>query len=656
VCTRDRPASLRACVDSLATQTRRPRELIVVDGGTVRLPARYRRRVRRRLAPVPVRWLATEPGLPRQRNLGAERATGSVVVFLDDDVVLEPGYLEAVAAVFEADDDRTIGGVGGAQVPDPTPAESAWRRAACRLFQLESYGDGRVKRSGRPAYLLSPTRTAEVEFLSGCNMSFRREVLAEHDFDERLCGYALGEDLSFSYAVGRRWRLVATPLARLDHRQARDGRPPTRAFRTMSVFNKYLFVREQRARGVLDWASYLWANLGDLLLRLRRPGAAGLAGTLRGYGAVLAHVATGRLPARTTPALVLPPLDAWPRVSVVVPARDEARTIDACLDSILAQRYPRERLEVIVVENGSRDATAERALVRAAVDARLRVVRSAARNHAEALNDGLAHARGDVVARVDAHSRIAPDYVRRVVRELRRRPRAAAIGGPFMPAGETPFERAAGAARSSPLGVGGGYGADRDAAPHPVRSVQCGAYRRDVLEAVGGFDAAMLHGEDEELNWRVVCAGHEIWLCPDLEQPYRPRATPGALLRQYWHYGRGRARVLAKHPAFLSPRHLVPSCFVAAAVLAVVAAVAGDATPLALLAGAWAIVLVAAGLLATRTLVVRDAVLVPIAVACLHVGYGAGMLVEAVASCLRRPGAARAPLGGSHPAPPLPSG
>jgi GT2 family glycosyltransferase len=241
-----------------------------------------------------VRFLATPPGLPRQRNIGATLAGGSVIVFLDDDVVLEPGYLAAIAAVYEDDSARAIGGVGGAQVPDPTPAESRLRRAVCRLFLLDSYGEGRLKRSGRPSYLLSPREQCTVEFLSGCNMSYRRDVLSELDFDERLCGYALGEDLDFSYRASRRWTLVVTPAARCDHRHAAGGRPETDDFRAMSAFNKYLFFREHVARGPLDWLPFVWSTIGRVLLRLRNPGRRGLRGMVRGHWLVLRHLATGR--------------------------------------------------------------------------------------------------------------------------------------------------------------------------------------------------------------------------------------------------------------------------------------------------------------------------------------------------------------------------
>ena len=214
-------------------------------------------------------------------------------------------------------------------------------------------------------------------------------------------------------------------------------------------------------------------------------------------------------------------------VSVVVPARDEERSLGLCLDSILTQHWPGDRLQVLVVENGSRDRTRDVAEAWAARDPRVSVVVSRAANHAEAMNVGIQAARGEIVARVDAHSHIDRRYVAEVVAAFDRHPGAAVVGGAFLAAGETPCERVAGFARSSRLGVGGGYGTDRIPHDHPVRSVQCGAYRREALLAVGGFDPAMAYGEDEDLNWRLRQRGFEVILCPALLQHYRPRASLG---------------------------------------------------------------------------------------------------------------------------------
>src|SRR5262249_4464861 len=239
-CTNGRGGPMTPCTAPAPRRTRHPEEIVIVDASTT--PALDAAdRLAECMRSCHVSLIGSPPGLPRQRNLGTLATTGSVVVYLDDDVVLDADYLAAVARTFEDDGTRQIGGVGGAQVPDPTPREGLLRRAACRLFLLDTYGRGVVKRSGRPDYVFSPRARTEVEFLSGCNMAYRREVLDALSFDERLDGYALGEDLQFSYRVSRRWKLVLTPEARLNHRHTGGGRPARDEHQAMAVFNRYLF-------------------------------------------------------------------------------------------------------------------------------------------------------------------------------------------------------------------------------------------------------------------------------------------------------------------------------------------------------------------------------------------------------------------------------
>ncbi|MDR7420621.1 MAG: hypothetical protein QN178_17110, partial [Armatimonadota bacterium] len=144
----------------------------------------------------------------------------------------------------------------------------------------------------------------------------------------------------------------------------------------------------------------------------------------------------------------------------------------------------------------------------------------------------------------------------------------------------------------------------------------------------GLFDPDMAYGEDEELNWRFVRAGATIMLCPALKQCYRPRSTLGALARQYWNYGQGRVRVVLKHPAFLRPKHVVPSLFVVALPVLVAESVVGGPAGMAAggVLGAYAALLAVEALRALKSGAWREAVLVPVAIFAMHVGYGGGMI------------------------------
>src|SRR5512135_2689892 len=105
-----------------------------------------------------------------------------------------------------------------------------------------------------------------------------------------------------------------------------------------------------------------------------------------------------------------------PLVSVVIPMRNEAAHIAACLDSILAQDYPAERLEIIVVDGDSDDDSLQ---VLRGYGTRLRVLRNPSRIVPAAMNIGIRAAHGDVIARVDAHTMLATDYIRVGVETLR---------------------------------------------------------------------------------------------------------------------------------------------------------------------------------------------------------------------------------------------
>ena len=330
-------------------------------------------------------------------------------------------------------------------------------------------------------------------------------------------------------------------------------------------------------------------------------------------------------------------LEAGPSVDVVVPAYDEELHIEECIDGVLAQDYEDGRLRLLVVDAGSTDRTRALAEARARGDERIVVVAERGRlTTPEALNVGLEISDSDVFARVDAHGKPATDYVSRAVEALRFGGEdVVGVGGQPSFEGGSPLGRAFTLARRSRLGVGGSV----YAAPGQreiVDTVPWGVYRRAALERVGGFDPAMNHGEDEELNWRLRQAGMSVMLDSAIRFEYVPRSSLPAIFRQYRDYGRARVRVVAAHHDFLRARHLAPAVLVlafAALILAspfTAAARAGLAALAALYAGAVGV----GALLAARGRL-RLAPLVAACFPALHFGYGIGTLGGVVAE-LRR--------------------
>lgn len=249
-----------------------------------------------------------------------------------------------------------------------------------------------------------------------------------------------------------------------------------------------------------------------------------------------------------------------PRVTLIMPARNEAAFIARSLGAALAQDFPPERLEIIVIDDGSTDRT--RAVIEALPEAdRVRIIDGPGRGVAAALNRGVAAATGDIIVRVDAHNVIAPDYVYRSV-DLLVSGAADNAGGRWIITGGTPTEQAIAAAFTSPFGVGGApwrVSASRE----EVDTVPFGAYWREALRRLGGWDERLTRNQDYELNWRLRAAGGTIIYDPAIVSTYHVKRDLRGLWRQYHQYGLWKARVIRMHPRSWRWRHLVAPVFVA---------------------------------------------------------------------------------------------
>lgn len=254
----------------------------------------------------------------------------------------------------------------------------------------------------------------------------------------------------------------------------------------------------------------------------------------------------------------LPP----PTVTVIMPVLNEAAFIKQSLGAVLAQNYPSEKLEVLVIDGGSQDGTPEIVRDMARCHPNLRLLNNPRRIQAAALNIGILAARGDIIVRVDGHTTIAPNYVHTCVADLVQG-KADNVGGRMRPVGTTYVGQGIALATSSPFGIGGSR-FHYSAREQYVDTVYLGAYWRKTFDQIGLYDEAVNINEDYELNYRLRQAGGKILLNPAIESTYTPRSSLPALWRQYFIYGRQKIRTLQKHPASLRWRQAVPPLFIAA--------------------------------------------------------------------------------------------
>jgi glycosyltransferase involved in cell wall biosynthesis len=249
-------------------------------------------------------------------------------------------------------------------------------------------------------------------------------------------------------------------------------------------------------------------------------------------------------------------MNELPFVTIAIPCLNEAGFIARCVRDALAQQYPADSLEVVVADGGSGDGTREILAALARSERRLRVIDNPGRIQSRGLNEILRVARGDVIARFDAHSEFSPDYIAQCAAELARTG-ADNVGGAARAKAQTAFQEALCAALDSPLGVGGA-GYRRPDAEGFVDTLFCGFFPRAVFERVGMYDPGAVVNEDAELNQRIREAGGKIYLSRKIVAHYYPRSNLSGLIRQYFRYGQGRARTILKGGRLPRPRNVGP--------------------------------------------------------------------------------------------------
>ncbi len=321
--------------------------------------------------------------------------------------------------------------------------------------------------------------------------------------------------------------------------------------------------------------------------------------------------------------------DGDPFVTVIMPIRNEERFIKGSLGAVLAQDYFADRYEVLVVDGMSTDRTREivRAVASGGGDRNVTILDNPGKIPPAALNVGIRHASGEVIVRVDGHTEIAPDYIRKCVDALERTG-AECVGGRMDPVGQTSFGRAVAVATSNRFSLGGSrfhYAREEQ----ETDSVYMGAYARPVFSRVGLFDEGMVINEDDDFNYRLRSAGGRVVLVPGIRSIYYNRGTPGGLWRQYFKYGLWKVRVIQKLPGQVRLRHLVPAGFVSSLLIAAVlsAVWVESAFALAALVALYVLFVTLIALSAAGARSIGLAAQTALAIAIMHVGYGVGFIV-----------------------------
>ncbi len=265
---------LEKLLESFVIQTKTPDEIIIVEQGSTETE-----RLVEKFSKLSITYFNVNfRSLTKARNFGVKKARGDIIGFLDDDIVLDKNYVENVKDFF-SEHTQALGvqGVitnfeqGHAKKVGGNTIVYTLYNAFAKVFLLNnSSSKNKLLLSGRNQYASRVSKIQNCEWLSGIG-NYRKKVFEEFTFDESLKGYALGEDKLFSYPIFERYpkSLYIIPSIQCEHHHAESGRPKDKKWVKMKInYTYYLWKKLFKKHGFLAKMSYLWANLGDVIIVL----------------------------------------------------------------------------------------------------------------------------------------------------------------------------------------------------------------------------------------------------------------------------------------------------------------------------------------------------------------------------------------------------
>lgn len=252
-------------------------------------------------------------------------------------------------------------------------------------------------------------------------------------------------------------------------------------------------------------------------------------------------------------------------LTVICPIYNEERYIAQFLDSLIKQDYPKEELEILLMDGMSQDGTRKIIMDYMARYPFFKLIDNPERIVPYAMNHGIEAARGEIVIRLDAHTSYQPNYFSVLVKGLQRL-KADNVGTVCLTdvKNRTSKTVAIREVLSNRFGVGNStfrIGIDHE---QEVETVPFGCYPREVFEKYGMFDVRLVRNQDIEMNKRIIRGGGKIFILPDSYCTYYARETWASLAKN--NYGNGKWNILTvyytKTFSSLSIRHFIPLLFV----------------------------------------------------------------------------------------------
>ena len=319
-----------------------------------------------------------------------------------------------------------------------------------------------------------------------------------------------------------------------------------------------------------------------------------------------------------------------PKVTIIIPCRNEKKFIGKCLDSLIAQDYPKDKLEILVLNGMSTDKTKTVVEGYGRKHPFIKILDNPNKTSPCALNIGIKNSTGELIIHMGAHSTYQPNYVSKSVNYLIEYG-ADNVGGILLtlPASNTLIAKAIALVLSNRFGTGNAFfrlGSDK---PIWVDTVFGGCYKKEMLLKVGLYNEKLTRSQDMEMNMRIKKAGGKILLAPDIIAYYYPTSTLKEFFKHNFTDG-----IWALYPLkfglSLKLRHYIPFVFIFSLIVPLTLSVFFK--PMIYLFLFIIGLYLFTSLFFSISIAIKEknfgfVFLLPLAFACRHFGYGLGSLI-----------------------------
>lgn len=260
-------------------------------------------------------------------------------------------------------------------------------------------------------------------------------------------------------------------------------------------------------------------------------------------------------------------------VSFFIVARNAEKYLPGILTDILNQDYPKEDMEFVLIDGESEDKTLEvmNNFKNINRDLKIKTISNYKKILASGWNIGLSNSTGNIILRVDAHSKIPSDFVRKNVESIAKGENI--VGGQRITViPDKPYQQVISLAEMSKFGAGSAAYRNYNQAGY-VDTLAHAAYSRRIFEVVGGYDERLVRTEDNEMHYRLKKHGFKFYYNPEIKSFHVPRGNLQSLLRQKYSNGLWIGLTIGVQPKCFGVRHFIPLFFVAAIFICILSGV-----------------------------------------------------------------------------------